>query len=126
MRRLMYIIGFGFIGGAIREWLTILSGNDHFAMIIAINLIGTFLLAFLVGILPLLFNISADLLSGISVGLIGSFTTFSTFTVDFINLFKSSLINSFWYLLISLLVGYIFALIGIKLADYVNAKVGEK
>ncbi|MBW1604949.1 CrcB family protein [Lactobacillus sp. Sy-1] len=126
MRKVIYIIIFGFLGGALREWLTLLSGNEHLAMIIAINLVGTFLLAFLVSILPLLFEISSELLSGISVGFIGSFTTFSTFMVDFVKLFKTSLINSFWYLSISLVFGYIFALMGVKLADYVIARVGEK
>ncbi|UQS87205.1 CrcB family protein [Nicoliella spurrieriana] len=126
MRRIIYIICFGFLGGALREWLTLLSGNQHFAMIIAINLIGTFLLSFIASTLPLLMNISSDVLSGITVGFIGSFTTFSTFTVDFVKLLKISLINSFWYLSISLIFGYIFALIGVKLADYVIAKAGEK
>ncbi|MHA8110504.1 CrcB family protein [Lactobacillaceae bacterium Melli_B4] len=125
MKKLIYIMVFAFIGGALREWLTLLSGNDHFAMIVAINLVGSFLLAFLVSILPLMFDISSELLSGISVGLIGTFTTFSTFTVDFIKLFKTSLINSFWYLSISLVIGYIFALLGIKLANYIVAKRGE-
>ncbi|MHA8138035.1 CrcB family protein [Lactobacillaceae bacterium Scapto_B20] len=125
MKRLLYIMGFAFIGGALREWLTLISGNDHFAMIVAINLVGSFLLAILTGALPLLFDISNELLSGISVGLIGTFTTFSTFTVDVIKLFKTSLINSFWYLSISLVFGYIFAILGMKLANYIVVKKGE-
>ena len=48
-------------------------------MTVAINLAGSFMLGFL---LPVGENLSAPLRNGLSIGLLGGFTTFSTFSVE--------------------------------------------
>jgi CrcB protein len=48
-------------------------------MTVAINVVGSFLLGFL---LPVGEHLSSPLRNGLSVGLLGGFTTFSTFSVE--------------------------------------------
>lgn len=85
-KRLVYIFIFGFFGSLIRLWLTTIFEQQHFVTVMAINVSGSFLLALVTGALPFIVPVSDELLSGLSVGLIGSFTTFSTFCVDTVNL----------------------------------------
>lgn len=116
MRRLLYIFLLAFIGGILRGFFTLLAGDDHFIATIIINLIGAFVLAFITGALPYLIEISNDLMTGLSVGLVGGFTTFSTFSFDSVNLFLNHKIGiGLLYVLVSLIGGLILAQIGTKL-----------
>ncbi|CAI2700088.1 fluoride efflux transporter FluC [Apilactobacillus kunkeei] len=118
MRRLLYIFLLAFIGGILRGFFTLLAGDDHFIATIIINLIGAFVLAFITGALPYLIEISNDLMTGISVGLVGGFTTFSTFSFDSVNLFLNHKIGiGLLYVLVSLIGGLILAQIGNKLGQ---------
>ena len=118
MRRVLYIFLLAFIGGTLRGYFTILAGDDHFIATIIINLIGAFVLAFITGALPYLIEVSNDLMTGLSVGLVGGFTTFSTFSFDSINLFLNHKIGiGLLYVLVSLIGGLILAQIGTKLGQ---------
>lgn len=118
MRRVLYIFLLAFIGGILRGYFTILAGDDHFIATIIINLIGAFALAFITGALPYLIEISNDLMTGLSVGLVGGFTTFSTFSFDSVNLFLNHKIGiGLLYVLVSLIGGLILAQIGNKLGQ---------
>lgn len=118
MRRLLYIFLLAFIGGILRGYFTLLAGDDHFIATIIINLIGAFVLAFITGALPYLIEISNDLMTGLSVGLVGGFTTFSTFSFDSVNLFLNHKIGiGLLYVLVSLIGGLILAQIGNKLGQ---------
>ncbi|WP_220729125.1 fluoride efflux transporter FluC [Apilactobacillus zhangqiuensis] len=118
MRRVIYIFLLAFIGGLLRGYFTILAGDDHFIATIIINLIGAFVLAFITGALPYLIEVSNDLMTGLSIGLVGGFTTFSTFSFDSINLFLNHKIGiGLLYVLVSLIGGLILAQIGTKLGQ---------
>lgn len=118
MRRVLYIFLLAFIGGILRGFFTLLAGDDHFIATIIINLIGAFVLAFITGALPYLIEISNDLMTGLSVGLVGGFTTFSTFSFDSVNLFLNHKIGiGLLYVLVSLIGGLILAQIGNKLGQ---------
>ena len=118
MRRVLYIFILAFIGGILRGYFTLLAGDDHFIATIIINLIGAFVLAFITGALPYLIEISNDLMTGLSIGLVGGFTTFSTFSFDSINLFLNHKIGiGLLYVLVSLIGGLILAQIGTKLGQ---------
>lgn len=118
MRRLLYIFLLAFIGGILRGYFTLLAGDDHFIATIIINLIGAFVLAFITGALPYLIEISNDLMTGLSVGLVGGFTTFSTFSFDSVNLFLNHKIGiGLLYVLVSLIGALILAQIGTKLGQ---------
>ncbi|WP_341457211.1 fluoride efflux transporter FluC [Oceanobacillus zhaokaii] len=57
-------------------------------------------------------NFSSELFTAITVGIIGSFTTFSTFAVETIQLATSSLGLAITYILISVLGGLICCFLG--------------
>ncbi|MCK8607703.1 fluoride efflux transporter FluC [Apilactobacillus ozensis] len=116
MRKNLYIFIFAFLGGSIRGLLSYCFSINLFATIIFINVIGSFLLAFITGIVPKLSEVSSEVLAGISTGLIGGFTTFSTFSVQFMTLFKNSEIGlAFIYLIVSLFLSLSSALVGYRL-----------
>ncbi|KRM69076.1 hypothetical protein FD06_GL000625 [Apilactobacillus ozensis DSM 23829 = JCM 17196] len=116
MRKTIYIFIFAFLGGSARGLLSYCFSDNLFVTIIFINLLGSFLLAFITGLIPRLSKFSAEFLAGLSTGLIGGFTTFSTFSMQFVTLFKNSEIGlAFIYLITSLFLGLGFALIGYQL-----------
>jgi len=87
LKKVFAIIIFGMIGGGLREWLNLLvTWPQHFWLTVIINVTGTFLLSFVITLLPARLPISETLITGMSVGLIGSFTTFSTFTFETLQL----------------------------------------
>jgi len=89
MRKLCYIAGFAVIGGGLREWLSLLiSWPQHFWITVIINVSGAFLLSLITTLLPARLPVSEAIITGMSVGLIGSFTTFSTFTYETIQLWQ--------------------------------------
>ncbi|WP_105956833.1 fluoride efflux transporter FluC [Apilactobacillus quenuiae] len=127
MRKVIYIFIFGFIGGILRGYFTLISGNSHFIAIIIINIIGSFLLALITGILTKIIELSEALISGISMGLIGGFTTFSTFSFDSVNLLINHEIGlGIIYILVSLLGGLIFANLGNSLGNLIITRGESK
>ncbi|MFD1419939.1 fluoride efflux transporter FluC [Lactiplantibacillus songbeiensis] len=89
MQKLCYIAGFAVIGGGLREWLSLLiSWPQHFWITVIINVSGAFLLSLITTLLPARLPVSEAIVTGMSVGLIGSFTTFSTFTYETIQLWQ--------------------------------------
>lgn len=77
------------------------------------NLSGALLLPFLIHYLQDRYNLSAQTILSLSTGLLGSYTTFSTFTADTYRLFQS---NSWGYLTLYLLLtiigGFLLAILG--------------
>ncbi|TPR39008.1 CrcB family protein [Apilactobacillus micheneri] len=127
MRKIIYIFIFGFIGGILRGYFTFIAGNNHFIATIIINILGSFLLALMTGILPKIMKLSEALISGISMGLIGGFTTFSTFSFDSITLLINHEIGiGVLYILVSLLGGLIFASLGHSLGNLIISRGESK
>ncbi|TPR39954.1 fluoride efflux transporter FluC [Apilactobacillus micheneri] len=120
MRKVIYIFIFGFVGGILRGYFTFISGNNHFIATAIINIVGSFLLALMTGMLPKVMNLSESFISGMSMGLIGGFTTFSTFSFDSINLLINHEIGlGVLYILVSLIGGLIFANLGNSLGNLI-------
>ncbi|QIB70064.1 CrcB family protein [Aminipila butyrica] len=111
----IYIAIFGAIGSALRYWISItLEGNLFPYGTFLINIAGSFLLAVVVTYLSTLPGISNRLVVGLGTGLIGSFTTFSAFSVqaaDFI--LNRHYVMGGAYVLISLLCGFLSAALGV-------------
>ncbi len=76
----------GFAGAVARYWLAgfiaARSGGNFPWGILAVNVIGSFLMAWLLAALPERFGPPETVRLLLSVGFMGSFTTFSTFSVD--------------------------------------------
>ena len=83
----IYVAIFGAFGAAARYLIgsSVISELFPFNTLL-INIAGCFILAFIVKYLTTLPNISKNLVNGIGTGFIGSFTTFSTFSVETVQL----------------------------------------
>ena len=115
---------FAFFGGISRYYLGKIWQSSG---TIVANLAGCFLLAFLT-----YYVIERDLLAGwlnvgLGTGFIGAFTTFSSFTVDFMKLVNAHhLIHAMFYLSISILGGFLCVILGYILASrLVKKEKGE-
>lgn len=82
-----------------------------------INITGAFLLGFIATVSFSLFSIPVVYRTIISIGFIGAYTTFSTFSFESYNLIsEGSYLEAFLNLILSPTLGIIAALIGIELA----------
>lgn len=103
------------IGAVLRYsigWLMVLwwNGSFPFATLLA-NYIGCFLLPFLS--FKLSGAVSPNVQKAVTTGVIGSFTTFSAFSVETIALFESGkLVEGWLYLCLSIIGGLVFVRLG--------------
>lgn len=121
IRNIAAVAVFAFVGGLLRYLLSI--SLSEWGILVA-NLVGCFILSFLT-----YYVIERDLLAGwlnlgLGTGLIGAFTTFSSFATSVVKLSRSSLLIGGGYFLVSLLGGFLAALLGYLLAQLL-VKAGE-
>lgn len=121
IRNIAAVAVFAFVGGLLRYLLSI--SLSQWGILVA-NLVGCFILSFLT-----YYVIERDLLAGwlnlgLGTGLIGAFTTFSSFATSVVKLGRSSLLIGGGYFLVSLLGGFFAALLGYLLAQLL-VKAGE-
>ena len=121
IRNIAAVAVFAFVGGLLRYLLSI--SLSEWGILVA-NLVGCFILSFLT-----YYVIERDLLAGwlnlgLGTGLIGAFTTFSSFAPSVVNLSRSNLLIGGGYFLVSLLGGFFAALLGYLLAQLL-VKAGE-
>lgn len=122
-----FAVGLGGILGALLRYFIGLWGSDLLntsfpVATLAINLLGSFLLAWFLtrmsaaaAIHPAIHPV---IRTGFSTGFIGSFTTFSTFSIETVTLLqKGQLATAFCYIFLSALGGIMMACFGYVLAD---------
>lgn len=102
--------------GAVLRWLICSKINTHWGTML-VNIIG----AFLIGCAYEFFRqkiSTPELKLFVITGLLGGFTTFSTYLLDFSKLLNNQSFTEAWiYLLFSLSIGLVALIIGIKLTD---------
>lgn len=110
----LYVGIFAALGGMCRYAMNLwLGGGDFPSATLAVNLIGCFLLAFLMQFLAEKSRISLVILNGIGTGFIGAFTTFSAFSVDTIELLQQGeMVLAISYILVSLIGGLVMVKFG--------------
>ena len=106
------VIGFGgFVGAILRylssRWITILFGNIIPFGTLFVNVVGSFILGYVHTLSVERLVLSDNFRFFLGVGLLGAFTTFSTFSVETLHLFEDGaymlgLLNIFLNLMMSL------------------------
>jgi fluoride exporter len=117
----------GFLGALTRygigEWIQTNKGFPVATLLI--NLLGCFFLGWFLTFITNKKNIKPELTLLIGTGFIGSFTTFSTFSVESILLFQNGeAAYGVLYIFISIIFGILMAYFGLKFAE-VNKGKGE-
>ncbi|WP_041320799.1 fluoride efflux transporter CrcB [Hyphomicrobium denitrificans] len=86
MRTLLIVFVGSGVGGAGRHflntWITRLSGSDFPFGILTINIVGSFAMGLVAGWWAFKSNAPQDLRLFLATGILGGFTTFSTFSLD--------------------------------------------
>ncbi|PZF89447.1 fluoride efflux transporter CrcB [Listeria ivanovii] len=113
-----YVGMFGALGGMCRYAFTLWLGGGSFPYAtLAVNLIGCFLLAFVMTFLAEKSRLSLVVLNGIGTGFIGAFTTFSAFSVDSIQLLQNrEIVWAITYIAVSLMGGLFMVKMGSMLS----------
>lgn len=117
----------GSIGATLRYLISILFlTNESFIFPFAtmtVNLLGCFILGLFSSGLELTLKMKPNYIIAIKTGLIGSFTTFSTFSVEVIQLFQQQYyLYSFLYILISAVFGLGCVALGLN----IGKRYGER
>jgi CrcB protein len=108
VRQLIAIAGGGALGALLRFWVSTgvyrLAGRGFPWGTLAVNLVGSFLM----GLLFVLFLerslVSGEVRAAVLVGLLGAFTTFSTFSIETLNLLEQAdYLEALWNALASVL-----------------------
>lgn len=118
MKLISVMLG-GFFGALTRYWIgEWISTDNGFPLgTFIINLIGCFFLGWCLTFITFRKNIKPEFTLLIGTGFIGSFTTFSTFSVETILLFQNGLAGyGTIYVLFSIIFGLLLAYTGLKLA----------
>lgn len=112
---------FIFLGGMLGAYLRYLISffNIGFSLPIGTliaNIIGAFLMGLLTNWSLTLFKDYPDIKKGITTGLIGAFTTFSTFQIELVQLFNhDQFLLSFSYAMTSFILGILACYVGSQL-----------
>lgn len=112
-------IGIGGVIGAVARYsisllFAVQSGFPYPTLLV--NLIGCFLLSFLMNHQIVRQKLREDILIAINTGMIGSFTTFSTFSVETVTLWIDYPLMATIYVVLSVILGLLFCYVGYQLA----------
>lgn len=123
-KKYLSVAFFAFLVGAARYGL-----NQQFSFYgtFAGNILGCFLLAFLTYLFLKITTTKDWLVTGLSTGFVGAFTTFSSFNLDTLKLLAAGQsLGALLYFLLSILCGFFFAFLGKKAALAVSQKMIER
>ena len=126
MAKLYIAIGIGGMIGAIGRYgisvVFVTASTLPYATLTA-NLIGCFLLSFLLNNDNIKQMLAPKIHTAISVGIIGSFTTFSTFAIETIELWNNNGLFAVIYIVSSICGGLGFCYCGYKLATRKQVRI---
>lgn len=109
----VYLVLFGMLGAMARYAVELLIHTGSFPLAtLIINLTGCFLLAFVVRFLSWMPWLSSQVITLMGTGFVGSFTTFSTFTLESVQLIQSHPLIAMAYILSSIIGGLLAAILG--------------
>lgn len=111
----------GAMGSVLRFWMSsgiyALTGRGFPWGTLTVNVLGSFLIGFLSTAMLERMNVGPELRAGILIGLLGGFTTFSTFSIETLNLIEQGdLMKAVFNAAASVLVCVAAAWLGLTLA----------
>ena len=109
----------GFLGAILRYLigLSFFTNSSFPYATLSINLLGSFLLSWLTTNLFKRFSLSSSVKTAIGTGFVGSFTTFSTLSVETVELFKSGrFLIGILYIFASIAGGILMSRLGFKVS----------
>jgi len=130
MSRLSFIAIGGAIGALLRYMISgmtyrYLGGSFPWGTL-SVNLIGAFVIGFLWGLSEITI-VSSDFRSFVFIGIIGSFTTFSTYSLETFNLFRDAEIKLVLAnVLITNVLGIVLVLFGFIASKYLTIFIGRR
>lgn len=119
--RFFIFIGIGGMFGAVARYsvsMIFAETNGFPYATLSVNLMGCFLLSFLLNHNKFKQKLSVELRAALGTGVIGSFTTFSTFALETIELWNNSMLLALAYILLSIFGGLGFCYFGFILANH--------
>ncbi|MBN20603.1 MAG: fluoride efflux transporter CrcB [Bdellovibrionaceae bacterium] len=118
VKTLFFIGTFGSLGAICRYGVSFILPASQFPLTtLIINLIG----AFGLGLALSFFQSPSPFVIGITVGFFGSFTTFSTFSIDTLRLLQNGLNGpAIFYIGASVIGGLLLGLLGLKTGAFLN------
>lgn len=127
-RNLYYVllIFFGILGALARYSIELTLPTTSFPLAtLFINLLGCFLLAFVVRFLIWLPRLSSKMVTAIGTGFVGSFTTFSTFALESSILSRTHFLIAAGYMIASLIGGLLACVLGYRLSKMLLIRFKE-
>ena len=124
MRDLLLVASFGAVGAASRYGIGLLTlrllGQGFAFGTLTVNLLGCFLLGFVMHVVAQREAVSTDLRAALGIGFLGAFTTFSTFGLEtFDYLEKGRFTLAGLNISANVLIGLLLVWAGVSLARYV-------
>jgi fluoride exporter len=114
-KKLYFFVGLGgMVGATLRYSISLLIGKgDSFPFdTLLVNLTGCFILSYLLHHNVIKSKLKQEYFTGLTTGVIGSFTTFSTFSIEVVTLSKSSVTLAMIYIATSVVGGIFLCYIG--------------
>ncbi|MCI2775082.1 fluoride efflux transporter CrcB [Staphylococcus petrasii] len=107
----------GMVGALLRYFISLLNDGTTFPIgTLIANLVGAFLMGYLSTIIIQYFKDHPMFKKGLTTGLLGALTTFSTFQLELVKMFQHhSFILLFGYALTSYILGILICGLGVKL-----------
>ncbi|UTW54297.1 fluoride efflux transporter CrcB [Kordiimonas sp. SCSIO 12610] len=101
--------------------ITRVLGNGFPFGIFFVNILGSFLMGLLITVLAERFTVAPEMRGLIAVGFLGSFTTFSTYSLDIYMMFtRGEWVNACLYAFASMILGVVGLMLGIGLGRIVS------
>ena len=131
MRKYVFV-GIGSFVGAVLRYLVkgiVIPGYHENVPIntLIINVCGAFILAFILTVAFEVWEFSPDIRTGLTVGLLGAFTTFSTLCKETVGLMSGGdYFSAISYVTVSVMLGLGFAYLGIVLAREFGSRIVKK
>lgn len=108
-------VGIGGVLGAMARYYITMPLNSHGWFptgTLTVNLIGSFFLAFFLTIILEYYENNSFFVMAVSTGFTGSFTTFSSLSVEAVKISQASSLNTLLYIGVSFVLGFILAFAG--------------